>query len=49
MGEFSGGDNDGDDALQFLGDLSWRDPQQQWLLYGQLQVNKQRSAAAGWF
>ena len=49
MGEVSGGDNDDDSAIQFLGDVSWRDPEQKWFLYGQLQVNKQRSAASGWF
>ena len=48
MGEVSGGNNGAADAIQFLGDLSWRDPDLDWFLYGQLQINKQRGDAVGW-
>jgi hypothetical protein len=48
MGELSGGRNGQDDALEALGELSWRDSTEHWFGYGQLRTLKQRLAGSGW-
>ncbi len=48
MGEVSGGSNDSNDAIHALGELSWRDPTEDWFVYGQLRTQKQESSVTGW-
>ena len=38
MGEVSGGSNDGNAAINGLAELDWHAPDDEWLLYGQLQA-----------
>ena len=46
MGEISGGTNDGNAAINGLAELDWHAPDDEWLLYGQVQAWTERDG--GW-